>query len=743
MPRFPLRRIHTSRTRIFALSLVLILAATIATATALAHPVADPKHENTYAKDFVMDAPWRVIDAQTAIPLTIILKDCDVLEIQRLYRIRCWDVTGGGSTILWNHDFGEERIGNDASEHNYWTYITTVAEGHPTLPNGTLLTPANLGYGAGQNIDLKVTINYRDLWIDQSETRYLRVRVGGGPFPWPDDWYGGDTHYHTMYTNNIAEFGAPLPAVSLTAEAVGLHWLTATDHSCDLDETGDGPFSYATLHWEYTLQSPAGSQTVYRNVFAYGSSWGSLGADIAELDSPDLRLYRGVEINLASVDADSYDKTLHCLFYNPAYIHSPYCGAIGERPVSPSLPSGLDQLAPEGFAYAAHPQDDLGGEWGGIDFTVNGARWGDEDYATALLRESFRGLEAFNTRQRLQSNDQENPWSDFDAGHLADDPYPDGLLAGVSIWDDLLRAGLGAPSRKIFLAGGSDAHGDFNYATYLGLDSYATDNAIGKVQTVVRVPGGYGPGNLPPMAEILAAYRSGCSVATDGPFVEIGIDGDGDDDWYGPQDLKIGDDGVLSPDACPPLDLRWRSLPEFGAVSSLRLFVGSPGGTTLLMESDPSTSGQGFDGATEFPLAGLGLAGPVYLRAEVQTADGGAGHRAYTNPIWITFDPTLETAQGDPLPEGPRLLGNVPNPFNPRTEIRFELPSTQWITLAVFDVAGRPVRTLVDDGFFPAGQRHVVWDGLDDKGVAVPSGVYFARLVADGIGIYGRMVLVR
>ena len=83
----------------------------------LYHPeaVADPgdRYDNTLAKDFIMDAPWRVIDETTTIPVTIILKDCDDDDIRELHWIRCWDVTSG-STLLWDHDFDDETIGNDA-----------------------------------------------------------------------------------------------------------------------------------------------------------------------------------------------------------------------------------------------------------------------------------------------------------------------------------------------------------------------------------------------------------------------------------------------------------------------------------------------------------------------------------------------------------------------------------------------------------------------------------------------------
>jgi hypothetical protein len=589
------------------------------------------KYGNTYAKDFIMDAPWRVIDANTAIPVTIIIKDCDVDDIAELHWIRCWDVTGGGSTILWDHDFGDETIGDDASEDNYWAYITTVTEGHPSLPDGTLLTPANLGYAAGDAIQLQVSVYYKDNIFNYTEDRYLRVHVGNGRFPWPAGWYGGDSHYHIMYTNNTVEFGAPLPAVQLTAVAMGLDWLTVTDHSCDLDETGDGTFSYATLHWEYTIQSPSGIETVYRDVFSYGSSWGSIGADISDLDSPDFRLYRGVEINLASVDSDSWEKTLHCLFYNPDYINSPLSGALGEAPVTPSLPGGLDQLAAEGFAYAAHPLYDLAG--------VNGTQWADEDLDTALVREAFRGLEAFNTRETRQSGDANNPWADFDAGTPPDNPYPNELLAGVALWNQLLVADMasGQP-RKVFFSGGSDAHGDFNYAAYSNiLSSYATDNAMGKVQTVVYVPGGYGAGDLPPIDEIMTAFRAGCSVVTDGPFLEIGLDRDDDGDWYETGDLMIADEGTADPTDYLPLKIRWASLPEFGPITSIQLIAGDEIGTTTLTTFDPNSSGQGYGGTATVDLGTFAFDGTHYFRGELLTDDSAAGHRAYTNSIWITF----------------------------------------------------------------------------------------------------------
>lgn len=89
-----------------------------------------------------------------------------------------------------------------------------------------------------------------------------------------------------------------------------------------------------------------------------------------------------------------------------------------------------------------------------------------------------------------------------------------------------------------------------------------------------------------------------------------------------------------------------------------------------------------------------------------------------------------------------RLLPSQPNPFNPRTVIPFELPAAGAARLAVFDVAGRLVRVLVE-GSLPAGRREAAWDGRDAAGREVGSGTYLARLEAGGETAIIRMMLVR
>ena len=88
------------------------------------------------------------------------------------------------------------------------------------------------------------------------------------------------------------------------------------------------------------------------------------------------------------------------------------------------------------------------------------------------------------------------------------------------------------------------------------------------------------------------------------------------------------------------------------------------------------------------------------------------------------------------------LHGNQPNPFNPHTVIRFELPERASTTLDIFHVRGHHVRRLVY-GMFDAGPRSAQWDGTDDRGRPVPSGLYLYRLTSGRYTASQRMLLLR
>jgi hypothetical protein len=95
-----------------------------------------------------------------------------------------------------------------------------------------------------------------------------------------------------------------------------------------------------------------------------------------------------------------------------------------------------------------------------------------------------------------------------------------------------------------------------------------------------------------------------------------------------------------------------------------------------------------------------------------------------------------------PTPTGLVVLGSHPNPFNPRTEIRFIAPTTGWLEVRVYDIAGRKVAQPFG-GIVNAGAGSVGWDGTDADGAPLASGLYLYQVAGFGRASSGKMVLLR
>jgi hypothetical protein len=102
------------------------------------------------------------------------------------------------------------------------------------------------------------------------------------------------------------------------------------------------------------------------------------------------------------------------------------------------------------------------------------------------------------------------------------------------------------------------------------------------------------------------------------------------------------------------------------------------------------------------------------------------------------------TGAGDPpIPTTFALYQNAPNPFNPSTVIRYDVPEASGkMTLHIYDASGRLVRTLVDGAQSP-GRKNSEWNGRDNRGRQVASGVYFYRLTAPGFDQTNKMLLLK
>ena len=93
-------------------------------------------------------------------------------------------------------------------------------------------------------------------------------------------------------------------------------------------------------------------------------------------------------------------------------------------------------------------------------------------------------------------------------------------------------------------------------------------------------------------------------------------------------------------------------------------------------------------------------------------------------------------------PMAMHLDPNHPNPFNPRTTLRYHLPHMSSMALSIYDLRGREVRRLVS-GLQAAGEGTAIWDGRNDAGQEVASGIYFARLSIPGATVSQKLTLVR
>ena len=102
----------------------------------------------------------------------------------------------------------------------------------------------------------------------------------------------------------------------------------------------------------------------------------------------------------------------------------------------------------------------------------------------------------------------------------------------------------------------------------------------------------------------------------------------------------------------------------------------------------------------------------------------------------------IEIGNLRPLPTSYALEQNIPNPFNPSTTIKYQLPEAGEVNLIIYNLLGQQVRTLVKETL-EAGFQSVVWDGKDDVGRQVASGIYIYRLQAGSFSQAQRMMLLK
>ena len=94
------------------------------------------------------------------------------------------------------------------------------------------------------------------------------------------------------------------------------------------------------------------------------------------------------------------------------------------------------------------------------------------------------------------------------------------------------------------------------------------------------------------------------------------------------------------------------------------------------------------------------------------------------------------------LPAEWQLNQNHPNPFNPETRISYQVPKTSLVKIEVFNLLGQRIKTLVNEEKSP-GTYQINWNGMDDQGKSVVSGIYLYRMQTQSFNQMKRMILLR
>jgi hypothetical protein len=159
----------------------------------------------------------------------------------------------------------------------------------------------------------------------------------------------------------------------------------------------------------------------------------------------------------------------------------------------------------------------------------------------------------------------------------------------------------------------------------------------------------------------------------------------------------------------------------------------------------------------EYPVAVEASAYPVTITWNVRatdrqlvlsTADGKLGNTIMSGVGRVKIaDPSVKgvvirVTEGLALPKEFALGQNYPNPFNPSTRFTVDVPKIADVTVAVYDILGRQITTLLT-GQQTAGVKTIEWDGTDARGTVVPTGVYFVRMSAEDFSATHKIMLMK
>ncbi|MCP4122625.1 MAG: T9SS type A sorting domain-containing protein [Bacteroidetes bacterium] len=583
----------------------------------------------------------------------------------------------------------------------------------------TLMLPTEelAGFADTDFLDIKVDFLLReDSGERYTRSTYLRVFRNALSLPTLPSFYRGDTHLHTYYSRSILEYGNPLTATKIAANAVGLDWIIVTDHTSDFD------------NWPY------------QNI---ADAYQRLGDEVNTLNAEDetLRYIRGQEVSLMN----SQHQLVHFLAY-PGYETPrdlPYLGDGGGdlQMTNVSAFNVLKRLSfVNGFAYSAHPfatADELpliGGLWnvGDAEFPQDGELFVDGTpidcnninepsdvfslRSDEVIQNNLKGAQIWGVRHSLSGetvpHDPYNIRNEEGASMFGPSPddetsYLNRYRQGEQVVNFVNKKGLEMKNQdpdlanfKLYYSAGTDAHGAYNYATTAGFgfgfqeeEVQVENTALGNINCVAYCPEGVGPEG----EHALKAMYHGNFTISDGPLLVMGASTNGNDPV---NEVLMGDDTEVNEADLTDVYINFEfvSTTEFGSIDFLRIFIGTENGEQSFLVSDLDDYGDDFSYTLEELADAAGMILPLdeyfYVRAELQTyAEYGANtprilegdnFHSFTNPVWFKVN-RLVTGVNDELLKS---FNMYPNPVDKVLHVE---ASVMIDAVTVYDTEGKIV----------------------------------------------------
>ena len=307
--------------------------------------------------------------------------------------------------------------------------------------------------------------------IIQDNYRFLphppfKIYISEEKMPIGENWYWGDLHNHSNYTDDQVEFGAPIEFLASAAEAMGLQFLAVTDHSYDLDDKSNN----------YLLNDP--------NLEKWSSFQNELKS--IQISYPNVILIPGEEISTGN----HKNQNIHCLFLNdPEFFPGNGDSAEILWKNQPTLPLTkiLQDKSENALAIAAHPLE-------APPFSQR-----------VILRRGIWGAE-----------DLTHPT--LDALQVLNGENEDLLKKGLNLWSNLLLQG-----RRIGIVAGSDSHGNFNCFRQVSIPflkmAFSRNHLFGKVKTGVFL-------KKFTLEGLIQGIRNHQTLISNGPFAALEIRGE-------------------------------------------------------------------------------------------------------------------------------------------------------------------------------------------------------------------------